>query len=86
MHRADSPITGKAIVFTGKMVRGTRSDMQERARHLGAQVQTAVNTKTDYLVCGENVGKSKIEKAERLGTTILTESAYAELIGELENR
>ena len=86
MDSTDSPVAGKSIVFTGKMTRGTRNDMQEQARQLGAKVQTAVNSKTDYLVCGENVGKSKIEKAERLGTTILAESAYAELIDSSENR
>ena len=39
---AKSPIAGKAVVFTGKMVRGSREEMQETARRLGAKVQTAV--------------------------------------------
>jgi DNA ligase (NAD+) len=76
----ESPIAGKGIVFTGKMNHGSRSEMQGQARNLGARVQTAVSGKTDYLVCGENVGASKKNKAEKLGVRILTESEYTALI------
>ena len=76
----DSPVAGKSIVFTGKMIHGAREAMQAQARALGATVQTAVSGKTDYLVCGENVGTSKINTANRLGVTILTESQYMAMI------
>jgi DNA ligase (NAD+) len=78
----DSPIAGKGIVFTGKMNYGSREAMQAQARALGAMVQTAVSGRTDYLVCGENVGAAKIAKANRLGVTILTESQYLALISK----
>lgn len=77
----DSPIAGKGIVFTGKMTRGSRNDMQSQARALGARVQTAVSGSTDYLVCGEKVGASKTGKAKRLGVAILTETQYLAMIG-----
>jgi DNA ligase (NAD+) len=76
----DTPVAGKCVVFTGKMVHGTRDAMQAEARALGAAVQTAVSGKTDYLVCGENVGAAKIDKANRLGVTILTESQYMAMV------
>lgn len=76
----DSPVAGKGIVFTGKMIHGTRDAMQAEARALGATVQTAVSGKTDYLVCGENVGAAKIDKASRLGVTVLTESQYMAMV------
>jgi len=78
----DTPITGKSIVFTGKMTRGSREAMQARARKLGAKVQSGVSGKTDFLVCGEKVGPSKIEKATRLGVTIMSEADYFEMISE----
>jgi DNA ligase (NAD+) len=77
----DSPIAGKGIVFTGKMIHGDRQTMQARARALGARVQTAVSGNTDYLVCGEKVGASKMSKAEKLGVAILTEDHYLEMLG-----
>ncbi len=44
-------------------------------------MQSAVNSKTDFLVCGENVGASKLTKARQLGTEILQEDEYLRLIG-----
>ncbi len=76
----ESPIAGKGVVFTGKMVRGSRETMQADARTLGARVLTAVSGTTDYLVCGANVGASKMAKAKKLGVTILTENEYLALI------
>lgn len=78
---ADSPISGKSIVFTGKMVRGSRDGMQEAARRLGANIQSAVSRTTDYLVCGEKVGQAKLAKAAQLGVQTLSEDEYHRLIG-----
>jgi DNA ligase (NAD+) len=77
---ASSPVAGKHVVFTGKM-RGSREDMQEQARAMGALVQSAVNAKTDFLVCGEKVGASKMNKARQHGTVILQEDEYLRLVG-----
>jgi len=76
----DSPIAGKGIVFTGKMIQGSREAMQAEARQLGARVQTAVSGATDYLVRGEKVGASKMNKAAALGVSILTESQYLAML------
>jgi DNA ligase (NAD+) len=75
-------VTGKGVVFTGKMQSGTRSEMQTLARRLGAKVQTHVSGATDLLVCGENVGPKKLENARRKGVQILTESEFFSLIGD----
>jgi DNA ligase (NAD+) len=55
--------------------------MQTEARALGARVQTAVSGKTDFLVCGEKVGAKKLDKAAKLGATVLSESEYRNLLG-----
>ena len=75
----ESPISGKHVVFTGSM-QIPRGDMQENARKLGAVVQTSVNKKTEILVIGGKVGAKKIEKAEALGTQVITEADYLTLI------
>lgn len=75
----ESPISGKHIVFTGSM-QMPRPEMQENARKLGANVQSSVNKKTEILVIGDKVGAKKIEKAEALGTQVLTEVDYLALI------
>jgi len=82
VHAKLSPIADKGVVFTGKMIRGGRAEMQALARRLGARVQTAVSGATDLLVCGERVGTSKLENARSKDIEILTEEEFLYLIGE----
>ena len=80
LEKPATPIAEKGIVFTGKMLRGTREEMQAEARRLGAKVQTSVSSKTDYLVCGENTGATKIEKAKKSGARIISEAEYFNIL------
>ncbi|MGD9210619.1 MAG: DNA ligase [Desulfobacteraceae bacterium] len=77
----NSPIANKKVVFSGKMEKGSRDEMQAMARSLGAVIQSAVSGTTDFLICGAKVGAGKLSKAEKLGVTILSEKKYLELIG-----
>jgi DNA ligase (NAD+) len=77
-----SPISGQGIVFTGKMVQGTRPEMQTVARNLGARVQTSVSGATDILVCGAKVGTKKLEKARSLGVRIITEEEFLVIVND----
>jgi len=72
----ESPISGMRVVFSGKMISGSRSEMKKNAQALGAQVQSSVSSKTDMLICGEKVGPTKIAKAEKLGIRIIKEEDY----------
>ena len=76
----ESPIAGKTIVFTGSMVQGNRSDMERQAKALGAKVSSSVSKNTDYLVCGENVGKTKTDDAIKLNVKVILEADYLDLI------
>lgn len=78
----ESTISGKHIVFTGSMTRGSRGDMIAQAELLGAISQSGVSNKTDYLVTGEKTGQSKIDKALKAGTTVLSEAEYLALIAQ----
>lgn len=73
-------LAGKRIVFTGKMETGSRDQMEQEARRLGAVVQSSVSGRTDFLVCGRKVGRTKLEKARRQGVKILSEEQYLKLL------
>lgn len=77
-----SPIAGKTLVFTGTMERGKRGDMEKQAKALGAKVGSSVTSKTDYLICGANVGANKTADAEKHGVKVLTESQYLYMVSE----
>ncbi|MFV8459447.1 NAD-dependent DNA ligase LigA [Mycoplasma sp. CR] len=70
-----------SFVVTGKMA-VSREEMWEIIEHNSGTVHKSVSGKTNYLVCGENVGEAKIEKAKKLGTKIISESEFFALIDE----
>ena len=76
----NSPISGMKVIFTGKMVFGSRDEMKKNALQLGAKVQSSVSSKTDLLICGEKVGPAKIAKAENLGVRVISEADYNSLL------
>lgn len=75
---SDSVVSGKNVVFTGTCSMG-RGDMENWALSLGCTPQKSVNGQTDYLICGEKVGQSKMDKARAKGVSVLTESEFRAL-------
>ena len=75
----EGSLTGVNVCFTGKMNQGSRSDMKRHAESMGATVQSSITKSTTLLVTGDNVGKSKLDKAMKAGIKIISESEYYEL-------
>ena len=46
----------------------------------GGKVSSSISKKTSYIVAGENMGPSKLAKANDLGVVIIDENQYLELI------
>ncbi|MCH7890418.1 MAG: hypothetical protein IH921_02830 [Gemmatimonadetes bacterium] len=59
-----------------------RKQAEGLLKALGAKVTGTVSKKTDYVVAGDNAG-SKLEKAERLGVTVLDFDAFVEMVRTL---
>jgi len=74
-----SDITGKSFVITGTLNGYTRKEIEDIIKDLGGKVSSAVSGKTDFLIAGESPG-SKLEKAEKIGTTILNKDGFENLI------
>jgi DNA ligase (NAD+) len=75
------PLKGLTIVVTGRLERHTRGQIETRIKSLGGSVGDAVTKKTDYLVAGEDAG-SKLARAQKLGTPVLDEDAFEQLVAQ----
>ena len=73
------PYHGLAFVVTGTLSTLTRREAESRIKELGGGITSSVTRKTAYLVVGESPG-SKLDTARRLGTTVLEEEAFLELL------
>ena len=73
------PLSGKTFVITGTLPTLKRDEAKELIEKAGGKVTNSVSSKTDYLVVGEEAG-SKLEKAQALGITQLSEVQLLELL------
>ena len=71
---------GKTFVVSGVFTEFSRDGIKENIKQHGGKVVSSISSKLNYLVAGDKMGPSKRKKAEDLGTTIISESEYIQLI------
>ena len=76
----EGPLVGAGCVLTGTLSR-PRGEYAALIEKAGGIVQSAVTSKTKYLIAGANVGATKTEKARALGTEVIDEARLLELLG-----
>ena len=77
---SEGPLVGKGCVLTGKLSR-PREEYKEMITRAGGIVQSAVTSKTDYLIAGADVGAAKTNKARELGTKVIGEEELIAMLG-----
>lgn len=80
--KTTGPLVGAGCVLTGTLSR-PRPEYAKLIELAGGTVQSAVTSKTRYLIAGENVGAAKTEKARALGTEVIDERRLLELLGDV---
>ena len=77
--KSEGPLVGAGCVLTGTLSR-PRGEYAKLIELAGGIVQSAVTSKTKYLIVGENTGATKTEKARKLGTEVIDEARLRALL------
>jgi len=74
------PLEGKSYIITGTLSSMGREEAEDKLRALGATVTSSVTKNTTALIIGEKPGKSKTDKAMKLGIPTINEQEFLKLI------
>ena len=78
-------LANKKIVISGTFKNISRENLKNLIEEKGGKNTSSVSKSTDILVAGENMGPSKLEKAEKFKVEILSEEEFLILIQNLAN-
>ena len=74
-------LEGKTFVISGVFEKVSRDDLKALIKNNGGKVLSAISSKLDYLVAGDKMGPSKMEKAQKLNIKTISEDDFLEMIG-----
>ena len=75
----DNRFAGLTFVLTGTLPTFSRNEASEIIESFGGKTSSSVSKKTSYVLAGEEAG-SKLEKAKKLGVTVIDEEKFKSMI------
>lgn len=82
MSEYTDKLKGQSIVISGVFNHHSRDEYKEMIEKHGGKNVGSISKKTSFILAGENMGPSKLEKAEKLGIRIMNEDEFLALVGE----
>ncbi|HCQ12261.1 NAD-dependent DNA ligase LigA [Flavobacterium sp.] len=79
---ATEKLVGKTFVVSGVFEQFSRDDLKKAIEDNGGKVGSSISAKTDYVVAGENMGPAKLDKANKLGISIISENDFITMLNE----
>jgi len=73
-------LQGNSFVISGSFEKHSRDEIKALIEKYGGKNTSSISKKTNYLLAGDKIGPSKLEKAEKLGVKIISESDFYEMI------
>ena len=73
-------LAGQSIVISGVFAHHSRDEYKEMIERNGGKNVGSISKKTSFILAGDNMGPSKLEKAEKLGIPIMNEDDFLKLI------
>ena len=80
MSEFTDKLAGKSIVISGVFTHHSRDEYKSLIEKNGGKNVGSISKKTSFILAGENMGPSKLEKAEKLGIPIVSEDEFLQMI------
>ena len=77
---ASDRLAGKSIVISGVFAHHSRDEYKLLIEQHGGKNVGSISGKTSFILAGENMGPSKLEKAQKLGVAIVSEDEFLKMI------
>ena len=77
---ATNKLSGKTFVVSGVFEKFSRDDLKKAIEDNGGKVGSSISAKTDYVVAGDNMGPTKLDKANKLNIAIISEDDFIKLL------
>ncbi len=74
-------LAGKSIVISGVFVKHSRDEYKALIEQNGGKNVGSISGKTSFILAGDNMGPSKLQKAEKLGIPLVSEDMFLQMIG-----
>jgi DNA ligase (NAD+) len=81
-EKVSDNLGGKSFVISGTFEKYERDELKDIIIANGGKVLSGVSGKLDYLLAGENMGPSKLEKAEKLGVKVISEKDFEKMLSK----
>ena len=73
-------LAGKSIVISGVFTYHSRDEYKAFIEKHGGKNVGSISSKTSFILAGDNMGPSKLEKAQKLGIAMVSEEEFLEMI------
>ena len=73
-------LKGQSIVISGVFVHHSRDEYKEMIESNGGKNVGSVSKSTSFILAGDNMGPSKLEKAQKLGVRLVSEDEFLSML------
>lgn len=80
INGASDKLAGKSIVISGVFAKHSRDEYKALIEQHGGKNVGSISGKTSFILAGDNMGPSKLQKAEKLGIPLVNEDDFLDMI------
>jgi len=78
--KQSNKLEGQIFVVSGVFHQMSRDELKKAIEDNGGKVSSSISKKTNFIIAGDNMGQSKLERAQELGIEIISEQQFIDLV------